>query len=167
MDALPLNKLPLYAKLLSSIWSYRRKRLPNGVLSKYKSRLCVNGKEQAFGRDYWETYAPVAAWSMIRLLLYMATMLNLSTRQVDYTSAFLQADLDVPVFMKVPQGWFVSPDGMLHHHDDPRFNDTKHFLKLKKNLYGCKQAARNWFRMQPSERRVCAILHRFLSFPLF
>jgi len=147
MDALPLDKLPLHAKLLSSIWSYRRKRLPN--------------------RDYWETYAPVAAWSMIRLLLYMATMLNLSTRQVDYTSAFPQADLDVPVFMKVPQGWFVSPDGTLHHHDDPRFNDTKHFLKLKKNLYGCKQAARNWFRMRPSERRVCAILHRFLSFPSF
>jgi hypothetical protein len=62
MDAHHISSLPPRAKLLSSIWSYRHKPLPNGILLKYKSRLCVNGKEQAFGRDYWETYAPVAAW---------------------------------------------------------------------------------------------------------
>jgi hypothetical protein len=65
MDVLPMSQLPHKVRLLNSIWSYRRKRLPNGILSKYKSRLRVNGKEQAFGRDYWETYAPVAAWSTI------------------------------------------------------------------------------------------------------
>jgi len=146
MDAHPIASLPPRARLLSSIWSYRRKRLPNGVLLKYKARLCVNGKEQAFGRDYWETYAPVAAWSTIRLLLYLSTILNLKTRQVDYTSAFPQADLDIPVYMKVPQGWFVSAAGELRQHDDPKHQDTSHYLKLKKNLYGCKQAARNWFR---------------------
>jgi hypothetical protein len=59
MDIHHISKLPPRARLLSSIWSYRRKRLPNGVLLKYKSQLCVNGKEQSFGRDYWETYAPV------------------------------------------------------------------------------------------------------------
>jgi hypothetical protein len=146
MDAHPISSLPPRARLLSSIWSYRRKRLPNGVLLKYKSRLCVNGKEQAVGRDYWETYAPVAAWSTIRLLLYLSTVLNLKTRQVDYTSAFPQADLDVPVFMKVPQGWYVDASGRLAQHLDPKFQDSSHYLKLKKNLYGCKQAARNWFR---------------------
>jgi len=146
MESFPITTLPSRARLLSSIWSYRRKRLPNGVLSKYKSRLCVNGKEQAFGRDYWETYAPVAAWSTIRLLLYLSTILNLKTRQVDYTSAFPQADLDVPVYMRVPQGWYVAANGKLAQHDDARFQDKTHYLKLKKNLYGCKQAARNWFR---------------------
>jgi len=106
MDVLPIQTLPPRVRLLNSIWSYRRKRLPNGVLSKYKSRLCVNGKEQAFGRNYWETYAPVAAWSTIRLLLYLSTVMNLKTRQVDYTSAFPQVDLDVPVYMRIPQGWY-------------------------------------------------------------
>jgi hypothetical protein len=146
MDVLPIESLPPRARLLCSIWSYRRKRLPNGVLSKYKARLCANGKEQAFGRDYWETYAPVAAWSTIRLLLYLATILNRQTRQVDYTSAFPQADLDVPVFMRVPQGWYVTDQGRLVQHTDPKFQDKAHYLKLKKNLYGCKQAARNWFK---------------------
>jgi hypothetical protein len=61
-------KAPDAARLLSSIWSYRRKRIPNGVLSKYKSRLCVNGKEQNFGHDYCETFAPVAAWPTIHHL---------------------------------------------------------------------------------------------------
>jgi hypothetical protein len=48
MDILSIKDLPPHARLLSLIWSYRWKRLPNGVLLKYKSRICVNGKEQAF-----------------------------------------------------------------------------------------------------------------------
>jgi hypothetical protein len=147
MDIQPIQNLPHRARLLSSIWSYRRKRLPNGVLFKYKARLCVNGKEQAFGRDYWETYAPVASWSTIRLLLSLSTVMNLQTRQEDYTSAFPQAKLDMPVFMRVPQGWHVNTQGRLAQHPDPKFQDKSQYLRLKKNLYGCKQAARNWFKM--------------------
>jgi len=147
MDILPIAQLPPHARLVSAIWSYRQKRLPNGVLSKYKSRLCINGKEQALGRDYWETYAPVAAWSTICLLLYLSTLLQLKTRQVDYTSAFPQADLDVPVYMKVPQGWYVTSSGVLQPHHGPKHQDTANFLRLKKNFYGCKQAARNWFKL--------------------
>jgi hypothetical protein len=51
MDLHPISNLPPKARLLHFIWSYRRKRLPNGALLKYKSRICVNGKEQVFGRD--------------------------------------------------------------------------------------------------------------------
>jgi hypothetical protein len=145
MDIHHTSTLPAKAKLLSSIWSYRRKRLPNGVLLKHKSHICVNGKEQAFGRDYWETYAPVASWAMIRLMLILSTLLNLKTRQVDYTQAFPQAILEDPVFMRVPQGWYVDSKGQLQQHADPRHNDSSHYLRLKRNLYGCKQAARNWF----------------------
>ncbi len=146
MDIEHISQLSAKAKLLSSIWSYRRKRLPNGVLLKYKSRICVNGKEQAFGRDYWETYAPVASWSTIRLMIILSTLMNLKTRQVDYTQAFPQAALTEPVFMKIPQGWYINDKGELTQHDDPKFNDTTHYFKLKRNLYGCKQAARNWFK---------------------
>jgi hypothetical protein len=146
MDIEHISKLPARAKLFSSIWSYCRKRLPNGVLLKYKSRLCVNGKEQSFGRDFWETYAPVASWSTIRLMLILSTLLNLQTRQVDHSCAFPQADLNVPVYMKVPQGWFVNTSGQLEQHSDVKYNDTQHYLALKKSLYGCKQAPHNWFK---------------------
>jgi hypothetical protein len=48
--------------------------------------------------------------------------------------------------MRLPQGWFLSPNGELTQHSDPKFHDTSHHIKLLKNLYGCKQAARNWFQ---------------------
>ncbi len=35
--------------------------------------------------------------------------------------------------------------GQLQQHSDPRHNDTTYYLLLKRNLYGCKQATRNWF----------------------
>jgi hypothetical protein len=54
IDICFISFLPPRAQLLSSIWSYCRERLPNGILLKHKSRIYVNGKEQACGRDYWE-----------------------------------------------------------------------------------------------------------------
>lgn len=48
--------------------------------------------------------------------------------------------------MRLPQGWYADNNGILHQHSDPKFHDTKHFIQLQHNLYGCKQAARNWFR---------------------
>jgi hypothetical protein len=65
---------------------------------------------------------------------------------VDYTQVFPQAPLSDPIFMCIPQGWFVDANGELKPHDDPRYQDRTHFIRLCKNLYGCKQAARNWFK---------------------
>jgi hypothetical protein len=57
--------------------------------------------------------------------------------------AFLQATLEDPVYLKPPQGWFVDDQGKLEQHSDPKFNDMKHFLCLKRNLFGMKQAVKN------------------------
>ncbi len=81
--------------------------MPNGVLLKYKLRICIDGKEQSFGQNYWETYAPVASWAMICMMLILSSLLNLKTCQVDYMQAFPQARLDDPVYMRVLQGWYV------------------------------------------------------------
>jgi hypothetical protein len=145
-DYKPISSLLSTAKLLSSIWSYRGKRRPNGELLKYKARLCVDGSQQLLGRDYWETYAPVVSWSTVCLILLLSTILNLKCRQVDYTQAFPQTELNDPVFMRLPQGWYIAPDGSLQLHENPKHNDLTHYIQLKRNLYGCKQAARNWFQ---------------------
>mmetsp|Transcript_20491 Transcript_20491/g.29245 ORF Transcript_20491/g.29245 Transcript_20491/m.29245 type:complete len:426 (+) Transcript_20491:2855-4132(+) len=47
--------------------------------------------------------------------------------------------------MKIPQGWYVS-DGKLEQHEDPEYRDNTHCIKLLRNLYGCKQGARNWWK---------------------
>jgi hypothetical protein len=142
----PISTKPITAKLLSAIWSYRRKRSPVGTILKHKSRLCVDGSQQLHGRDFWETYAPVVSWSTICLLLLLSTILNLKTRQVDYTQAFPQAPLADPVYMRIPQGWLADSDGVLRPHQDPTYQDRSHYICLKRNLYGCRQAARNWFQ---------------------
>lgn len=56
--------------------------------------------------------------------------------------AFHQAMLDEPVFMKIPQGWYVNEPGDLAQHDDPRYNNPSHSLSLKHNLHGCKKQLR-------------------------
>jgi hypothetical protein len=112
--------LPPQARLLNAIWSYKRKRSPTGALLKHKSRLCTDGSQQRPGIDYTDTYAPVVAWSTVRLVLALSSMLNLHTRQVDFTQAFTQFPIDRDVFMKIPQGWFVS-GGNLQPHPDPTF----------------------------------------------
>jgi hypothetical protein len=81
------------------------------------------------------------------MVLVLSALLGLVSRQVDYTQAFPQAPLDDPVFMKIPQGWYYNTDSntLEQHPDDPKANDHDHFIRLKRNLYGCKQAARNWY----------------------
>jgi hypothetical protein len=121
-----ISTKPRGARLLSSIWSYRRKRSPLGTLLKHKARLCVDGSQQEFGRDFWETYAPVVSWSTVHVLLLLLNILRLNTHQVDYTQAFPQAPLDDPVYMRMPQGWHITPDGHFQPHPDPKFHDTEH-----------------------------------------
>ncbi len=49
-----------YAKtrILPGTWVFRRKRAPEGTISKYKARYCVRGDLQ---ENIHETFAPVVA----------------------------------------------------------------------------------------------------------
>jgi len=117
--------------ILNVIWSYHHKCCPNGNLYKYKSCICVDGSQQCFGIDYWDTYAPVIQWSTVWLLFIIETTLGLSSWQIDYVQAFPQAALDDPVYMKVPQGWFYCPqEKKLHQFENPKHIDPSYFIKL-------------------------------------
>ena len=50
---------------------------------------------------------------------------------VDFVLAYPQADLDKDIYMRIPAGYMVSKPG-------------KYLLKLKKNVYGLKDAGRTW-----------------------
>ena len=140
----PIAELPARVRLLNAIWSYKRKRSPTGVLLKYKSRLCTDGSQQRQGIDYTATYAPVVAWSTVRLILALSSIRGLQSRQVDFTQAFTQSPIDTDVYMRIPQGWFAH-QGHLRQHPDPTHRDASHFIRLAKTLYGVKQAARQWY----------------------
>jgi len=145
-EYLPMEDKPHGTRLLNSIWSYRCKCRPDGSLLKHKSRICVDGSRQQHGIDYWDTYCPVVHWSTVRMMLVLSAILGLKSRQVDYTQAFPQAPLDDPVFMRIPQGWsYDATLKRLVQSDDPAHSDCDHYIRLRRNLYGCKQAARNWY----------------------
>jgi len=68
-------------------------------------RICVRGDLLKEGIDYFETYAPVVAWSTIRILLTLVLQEGWTTCQVDYDydNAFAQAELSETVFVEPPK----------------------------------------------------------------
>ena len=91
--------LPSNAKPIKAIWSFKRKRRPDGSLLKHKARLCAHGGMQQWGDNYWETYSPVVNMLSVRLLLSIAKIYKLESKAIDFVLAFPQADLDVDIWM--------------------------------------------------------------------
>jgi hypothetical protein len=49
---------------------------------------------QTEGVNYYETFASFVNWQMVRIMLVMSLLLGLATKQVNYTAAFVHADID-------------------------------------------------------------------------
>ena len=126
------TSMPKGKIILPGIWAFKLKRLPDGSPLKFKARYCVRGDKQIAGVDYFETYAPVVQWSTIRLVLTMVLSHGWVTRQVDYTNAFTQADLQEEVYIESPKGF-------------ERKDKKDMVLKLLKSLYGLRQAPKSFF----------------------
>ena len=114
------------------IWSFKRKRNPDGTLSKHKARLCCHGGQQQWGVNYWDTYAPVVTWSSIRILMTLANLHGLHTKSVDFVQAYPQAKAKTTI-LRTPQGIELNK------------NNGDSVLKLERNLYDLKDAGRTWF----------------------
>jgi hypothetical protein len=82
------------------------------------------------GIDYDETFAPVAKMATLRTLLVVSAAKRWVLHHMDVKNAFLNGNLE-EVYMCQP----------------PSFEDRKHLeyvCKLKKTLFGLKQAPRAW-----------------------
>ncbi|GJZ94301.1 zinc finger, CCHC-type containing protein [Tanacetum coccineum] len=125
-----LSDLPPGCKPLGCKWIFKRKMKVDGTIDKFKARLVIQGFRKKEGIDYFDTYAPVAHITTIRLLLALAAIHNLVIHQMDVKTTFLNGDLE-EVYMKQPER-FVMPG-----------NEHK-VCKLVKLLYGLKQAPKRW-----------------------
>ena len=85
-----------WMNVLPSTWALKAKLFPSGLVRKLKARLCCRGDRQVKDVDYFETFAPVVSWTTVRLLLILSAELQLATKQVDYTAAFVHAPIDRP-----------------------------------------------------------------------
>ncbi|XP_028787939.1 uncharacterized protein LOC114743903 [Neltuma alba] len=99
MEALEKNNtwvvvnLPKGAKSVGCKWVFNPKNKADGSLEKYKVRLVAKGFSQTYGKDYTETFAPVAKLNIIRILLSLAVNLDWPLHQLDVKNAFLNGEL--------------------------------------------------------------------------
>jgi hypothetical protein len=126
-DLISQSQVPNGTNVIGYTWVFRIKIHSDGSVARYKARICVDGSRQVYGIDYNETFAPVTRAATIRLVLAVAVHLGLQLRQFDIRLAFVSADIDRPVYMKAPVGG-GEPIGSV--------------WKLKKSLYGLRQAPR-------------------------
>ena len=120
---------PKGVKPITSKWVYKIKLDSNNQPVRFKARLVARGFEQKEGIDYEETFAPVVKLKSLKILLAIAAAQDLEVRQMDFDNAFLNAELSHDVYMELPKGSHY-PDGTV--------------IKLKKSLYGLKQAGRDY-----------------------
>ena len=126
-----LVPLPDDRKPIACKWVYKVKHNADGTVARFKARLVAKGFTQIEGIDYEETFAPTAKFNSIRLLLSLSCSLGWPVEQCDIDTAFLNAELEEDIYMSQPEGY-----------EDPACPGF--VCKLKKSLYGLKQAAYLW-----------------------
>eukprot|EP00977_Amphora_coffeiformis_P012588 scaffold3140_cov87-Amphora_coffeaeformis.AAC.1 len=79
-------------QVIKSMWAFRRKRKPNGEISRYKARLVVRGNLQRASSNYSsnETFAPVVEWSTVRMLFTLGVIQDWKSASIDFRSALTQ-----------------------------------------------------------------------------
>ena len=77
----------------------------NGFITKAKARLVARGFGQQPGVDYFEMFAPTPATSSIKVILAVLTVQqDWKLHHWDVKQTFLNAELDVEVYKKLPGG---------------------------------------------------------------
>ncbi len=115
--------------VLKTRWVFTIKMKDDGTIDKYKARFVACGYSQEYGVDFEETFAPVGKYKTLRILLALTNILDYEIKQMDVVSAFLNAELNEVLFIE-------QPDGLTEGHDC--------VWKLKKAIYGTKQAPHEW-----------------------
>ncbi|KAL6342265.1 hypothetical protein AAG906_006890 [Vitis piasezkii] len=113
-----LVELPKGIKTIGWKWIFKTKQDSKGNVERYKARL--------------ETLSLVSKKDFLRIVMALVAHFDLELHQMDVKTAFLNCDLHEEVYMDQPEGF--------------RDKGKAHMVcKLKKSIYGLKQASRQWY----------------------
>ena len=130
-DVCDLVELSNGAKAIGCKWVFKTNKDSLGNIEKYKAKLIAKRFTQKEGINYTETFSPVSKKDFVCIILALVTYFDLEFQQMDVKTTFLNGKLE-EVYMKQPEG-FPSSDG------------EQLVCKLKKSIYGLKQASRQWY----------------------
>ena len=133
LDFVRRSHMPPGANLMNSHYVFDIKPRPDGSVEKFKARLVADGNTQKYGIDFEQVFATVVRMASIRIVLSIAALNDWGIWQLDIRQAFLQADVQEELYMRMPPN--------LPSRDEA---GNELVCKLKKSLYGLKQAAREW-----------------------
>ncbi|KJZ72743.1 hypothetical protein HIM_07935 [Hirsutella minnesotensis 3608] len=120
--------VPRKITILDCMWVYVYKFDKHGYFKNCKARLVVRGDQQA--RSGQSTYAATLAGRSFRTLMAISARFDLELIQYDAVNAFVNAQLDEEVYMKMPPG---------HRRQG-------YLLRLVKALYGLRKSPLLWHR---------------------
>ena len=101
-------------------------------MQKYKARMVARRFTQELDIDFNETFAPIARMDTVRTVLAIVAQNKWPVYQMDVKLTFLNGYLEEEVYVEQPHGYEVP--GQEHK-----------VYRLKKELYGMKQAPRAWY----------------------
>ncbi|KAL0387552.1 UNVERIFIED_CONTAM: Retrovirus-related Pol polyprotein from transposon TNT 1-94 [Sesamum radiatum] len=104
-----LIDLPPGCTIVGCKWIFKKKLKLDGTIDKFKVRLVAKGFKQKEGIDYFDTYSPVARLTIIRVLIALASVYNLSIHQMNVKTTFLYGELEEEIYIDQPNG-FVAHD---------------------------------------------------------
>ena len=113
---------------IRSQWVFTLKHKSDGSIERYKARLVADGRGQRHGIDFNEIFSPTFKPATFRIILALAAQHGLKLQSIDFSSAFLNGDLEEDVYMTQPEGF---PQG-----------ERRQVLHLNRSIYGLHQASR-------------------------
>jgi len=131
LEIISLSDFPEGFRLFPAAWAMKRKRkVRTREMYKRKARLNFNGSKQK-KEDYNQTFAPVASWESVLILLVLALQNGWHAIRLHCVLVFPQAPVDWECYMQIPKGIKIDRPG-------------KWALQVQKNSCGQKQAGRVW-----------------------
>ena len=132
-ELVSIKDVPKGRKITKSRWCYTIKYNRDGTVERFKSRFVACGYSQIKGVDFEHTFSATLRSTSFRILMAISAGEKLKLEHFDVTSAFTQSKIDAEIYVDPPKG-FETKDS----------NGNKQVLKLKRALYGTKQASRLW-----------------------
>ena len=142
-ELVKVSDLPPNTPIVTSKIAWRLKLDGDNNPIKFKARCVARGFTQVQGKNYTETFQPVARLESVRAFIALAVSLGLVIHQMDFEGAYLQGDADHEIYM--------SFDKMLNHEDLKCGVPEGYVAKLKKSIYGLKQAGHVWWETLTAE----------------